>query len=236
VPNLTGVEAEAAVPAPGPTVPYTVFTKAERRTITWLIGCSMFFSPFTANIYFPCLEELQRAVGVSSSLINLSITTYLIIQAIAPAFCGDLADHLGRRPVYLLTFTIYACANLGLPLQKNYAALMILRGLQSFGCSATVAISYGVVADVATLATRGSMLGSAMIATNLGPSIGPLVGGILAARAGWRWVFLLACHRRSCVPGYSGCPVPGDWTQCGRKRKPRGTKMEQTSAAALQTA
>jgi hypothetical protein len=121
VPNLTGVEAEAAVPAPGPTVPYTVFTKAERRTITWLIGCSMFFSPFTANIYFPCLEELQRAVGVNSSLVNLSITTYLIIQ--------DLAGHLGRRPVYLLTFTIYACANLGLPLQKNYAALMILRGL-----------------------------------------------------------------------------------------------------------
>jgi MFS family permease len=34
-------------------------------------------------------------------------------------------------------------------------------------------------------------LGPAMIATNLGPSIGPLVGGILLARAGWRWVFWL---------------------------------------------
>jgi multidrug resistance protein len=188
-PSVTKVEGIAAVPAPGPTVPYTVFTKAERRTITWLIRCSMFFSPFIANIYFPCLEELQRAMGVNSSLINLSTTTYLIIQAIAPAFCGGLADYLGRRPVYLLTFTIYACANLGLALQKNYAALMVLRGLQGFGCSATVDISYGVVADVATPATRGSILGPAMIATNLGPSIGPLVGGILASRAGWRWVF-----------------------------------------------
>jgi multidrug resistance protein len=172
-------------------IPYTVFTKAERRIITWLIGCSMFFSPFTANIYFPCLEQLQQAMNVSSSLINLTITTFLIIQAIAPAFCGDLADNIGRRPVYLLTFSIYVCANLALALQNNYPVLMVLRGLQSFRCSATVAISYGVVADVATPATRGSMFGPAMVATNLGPSVGPLIGGILAARAGWRWAFWL---------------------------------------------
>jgi len=189
--STTDVEIKAAVSAPETAIAYTVFTKAERRMITWLIGCSMFFSPFTANIYFPCLEELQHAVHVSTSLINLTITTYLIVQAIAPAFCGDLADNLGRRPVYLITFAIYVCANLGLALQQNYAALMVLRGLQSFGCSATVAIGYGVIADVATPATRGSMLGPAMIATNLGPSIGPLVGGVMASRTGYRWVFWL---------------------------------------------
>ncbi|KAI4906412.1 hypothetical protein J4E90_010631 [Alternaria incomplexa] len=189
--STTDIEIKAAISAPETAIPYTVLTKAERRMITWLIGCSMFFSPFTANIYFPCLEELQHAVGVSTRLINLTITTYLIIQAIAPAFCGDLADHLGRRPVYLITFAIYVCANLGLALHQNYATLMVLRGLQSFGCSATIAIGYGVIADVATPATRGSMLGPAMVATNLGPSIGPLVGGVMASRTGYRWVFWL---------------------------------------------
>ncbi|KAI4638906.1 hypothetical protein J4E93_009656 [Alternaria ventricosa] len=173
--NMTEIEAKIAIPSTETAVPYTVFTRAERRMITWLIGCSMFFSPFTANIYFPCLEELQHAVGVNASLINLTITTYLIVQAIAPAFCGDLADNLGRRPVYLITFAIYVCANLGLALQQNYAALMVLRGVQSFGCSATVAIGYGVIADVATPATRGSMLGPAMIATNLGPTSIPAI-------------------------------------------------------------
>src|SRR6266536_2221302 len=67
--SITEIEANAVAPAPDPVIPYTVFAKAERRTITWLIGCSMFFSPFTANIYFPCLEQLQHAVGVNSSLI-----------------------------------------------------------------------------------------------------------------------------------------------------------------------
>jgi multidrug resistance protein len=190
-PSITDVEVDAGAPLPDPVLPYTVFKKAERRTITWLVGCGMFFSPFMANIYFPCLEGLQQAVGVNSSLINLTITTYLIIQAIAPAFCGDLADNLGRRPVYLLTFSIYACANLALALHQNYAAFMVLRDLQSFGCSATVAIGYGVIAYVATPATRNSRLVPGMVAANLGPSIGPLIGGVLVARAGWRWAFWL---------------------------------------------
>ncbi|KAF2759865.1 MFS general substrate transporter [Pseudovirgaria hyperparasitica] len=176
---------------PDPVIPYTVFTKCERLVITYLIGCSMFFSPFTANIYFPCLKQLAQAVHVDSSRINLTITTYLIVQGIAPAFCGDLADNLGRRPVYLFTFSIYVAANLALALQRHYAALMVLRSLQSLGCSATVAISYGVIADVATPATRGSMLGPAMIATNLGPTLGPLIGGVVVAEAGWKWVFWL---------------------------------------------
>ncbi|KAH7345817.1 major facilitator superfamily domain-containing protein [Pyrenochaeta sp. MPI-SDFR-AT-0127] len=188
---FTEMEANDLLSAPSPVVPYTVFTRVERRTITWLIGCSMFFSPFTANIYFPCLEQLQHAVGVNSSLINLTITTFLIVQAVAPAFFGDMADNLGRRPVYLVTFSVYVCANLALALQSDYAALMVLCGLQSLGCSATVAIGYGVVADIATPATRGSILGPAMIATNLGPSIGPLIGGVLAARTGWWGAFWL---------------------------------------------
>ena len=92
--STTHVEAKTEVPILETPQPYTVFTRTEQWTITWLIGCSMFFSSFTANIYFPCLEELQRAVGVNSSRINLTITTYLIVQAIAPAFFGGLADNL----------------------------------------------------------------------------------------------------------------------------------------------
>ncbi|CAI4213656.1 unnamed protein product [Parascedosporium putredinis] len=80
------------------------------------------------------------------------------MQAVAPLFFGDLSDQVGRRPVYALTFLIYLGANIGLALQDNYAALMVLRALQSTGSSATVAIGNAVIADIATSAERGGYI------------------------------------------------------------------------------
>jgi MFS family permease len=170
--------------------PYTVFTKWEKWLITLIMGTSMFFSPMTANIYFPAIPTLASATSSSIQQINLTITTYIVLQGISPLFVGDLADNFGRRPIYLLTFAVYTAASLGLSLNRNsYAALLVLRTLQSAGCSATAAISYGVLADVAMPSTRGAMLGAAMVAANTAPTIGPLLGGVLTGTIGWHWIF-----------------------------------------------
>lgn len=176
--------------SPDENVPYTVFTRGQKALITIMMGVAMFFSPMTANIFFPIVPALQKATRASLQRINLTITAYIIMQGISPLFVGDLADKVGRRPVYILTFIIFTVASLGLALNRDsYSVLLILRVIQSAGCSATAAISYGVLSDVAMPAERGRMLGAAMVAANAGPSIGPLLGGILADRAGWRWVF-----------------------------------------------
>lgn len=170
--------------------PYTVFTSTERWLITFIMGVAMFFSPMTANIYFPAMPALAEAMSSTVQDINLTITAYIILQGISPLFIGDLADKFGRRPIYLLTFAIYVGASLGLSLNKSsYAILLTLRTIQSAGCSATAAISYGVLADVAMPSKRGAMLGAAMIVANTGPTIGPLLGGVITKQIGWRWIF-----------------------------------------------
>ncbi|KAJ3541727.1 hypothetical protein NM208_g4471 [Fusarium decemcellulare] len=126
---------------------------------------------------------------VSTQLINLTITSYLVFQALAPALFGDAADIVGRRPAFIVMFTVYTLANLGLALQNSHSALLVLRMVQSLGCSAAITVSYGVVADIATASDRGGLLGTAMIATNLGPAIAPVIGGGILSRAGWRWIF-----------------------------------------------
>ena len=67
----------------------------------------------------------------------------------------------GRRPAYVIGFFIYIAANIGLARQNSYAALFILRAMQSTGSSGTIAMGNGVVADIATSAERGSYIGYA---------------------------------------------------------------------------
>lgn len=147
------------------------------------------FSPFSAFVYLPAITPIAETYNRPISDINLSVTMYQIMQAVAPLFFGDLSDQIGRRPVYMLTFAIYLGANIGLALQDNYAALMVLRALQSAGCSATLAIGNAVVGDLVTSAERGGYISGVQASIQFAPALAPVLGGILAQYLGWRSVF-----------------------------------------------
>lgn len=113
----------------------------------------------------------------------------MILQALAPMLIGDLADTLGRRPVYILLFVIYIAADIGLALQRAYPALLVLRMLQSTGSSGVIALASGVVADIAHAGERGAYMGAVNLGAMCGPAVGPVIGGVLADKLGWWWIF-----------------------------------------------
>jgi multidrug resistance protein len=182
---------EAAIEAGRVSKPplHTVFTAHERLFIVVMTTLASFFSPLSGQIYFPAIPTLAEAYNVSVGKINLTITTYMILQGLAPSVIGNFGDSTGRRPAYIVSFTIYLAANIGLATQKSYAALLVLRCLQSMGSSGTIALGYGVIADVGTPAERGKYLGPVAAGIMLAPAIGPTIGGLLAEFLGWRSIF-----------------------------------------------
>lgn len=179
-----------SAPPPRP-VPYTVYTRAQKQQLRLLLGLASIVSPLTATIYFPLLPLLREHFDVSAQAINLTLTIYIIFQALSPAVFGPLSDAIGRRLVFLLILTLYAIGNLGLALNKSsYAALLVLRAVQSLGASAALNVSYGVMADICVPSERGKALGSISMALNLGACVGPVIGGAVASTSGnYYWVF-----------------------------------------------
>lgn len=169
--------------------PYSSFSLFEKRMIVLAASLSAFFSPLTAQIYFPALNVVAQAFDVSTTKINLTVTTYMIFQGITPMFIGGFADTAGRRPAYMICFVVYIAANIGVALCQNYAELLVLRSLQSAGSSSTVALCQAVVADTITSAERGQYIGITVLPIVLAPSLGPVLGGILAQYLGWRSIF-----------------------------------------------
>ncbi|KIV92445.1 hypothetical protein PV10_03742 [Exophiala mesophila] len=168
---------------------YSVFSKNQKRFIIFMASWAGFFSPISGTIYYPALNPLAADLNVSNTLINLTLTSYMIFQGLAPSFFGDFSDAAGRRPAYAICFSIYIAANIGLALQNSFPALFILRCIQSTGSSATIAMCSAVVADIATPAERGTYMGVAYSGSLLGPAIGPVIGGLLADFVGWRAIF-----------------------------------------------
>lgn len=171
--------------------PYTTFTRRQKRLLTVILTLTMLASPLTATIYLPLLTLLSTQYRVSIQDINLTITLYIVFQAISPLFFATASDYFGRRSILLMTYALYTAASLGLALNEHsYAGLLILRALQSLGASAVLAIAFGVVADVCPPAERGSMLGPTQSAANLAVCVGPVLGGLVVMGSkSFIWVF-----------------------------------------------
>ncbi len=168
---------------------HSVFSTRTKVFLVTMTVFSTLFSPLSAFIYLPTITPIAEAYGRSVAEINLSVTVYQVMQATAPLLLGDLSDQIGRRPVYALAFAVYLGANVGLALQDTYAALLVLRALQSTGCSATVAIGSAVMADVATSAERGGYITAVQASVMFAPALAPVLGGILTQFLGWRSTF-----------------------------------------------
>ena len=114
-------------------LPYSNFTRNQKRLIVSLVTFAATFSPLSSFIFFPAIDASSVSLHVSVEKINTTVTSYLIVAGVAPAVIGDMADMTGRRVVYLLTMGIYCVANVGLAVRDSWTALFILRMLQSAG-------------------------------------------------------------------------------------------------------
>ncbi|UPX11210.1 uncharacterized protein EKO05_0001830 [Ascochyta rabiei] len=169
--------------------PYSVFSPRMKTWIIFLVSISALISPFGATTVLPALNVLTGVLDITPTKANISITTYMIAQAIAPTIIGAMSDTSGRRFSFILCYVIYIVANIGLALQTNYVALLILRMVQAVGCSAAIALAFAIVSDISTSAERGKYMGYAGAGILCGPAFGPTIGGILAQFLGWRSIF-----------------------------------------------
>jgi hypothetical protein len=74
----TDVERQAQHPAKEYDAPFSVWSRNEKKFIILTASVAAFFSPVSAHIYYPALNRISEDLNVSSSLINLSITTYMV--------------------------------------------------------------------------------------------------------------------------------------------------------------
>lgn len=178
--------------------PYTAFTLGQQRTIITLVALAALSSPMTAVLYLPLIPRLADHFSVTVQAINLTITVYVVFQALAPLLLSTHSDTFGRRPIFLACFALYTVASLGLSLNRqSYAGLIVLRAIQSLGASAVLSLAYGAIADIRPSKTRGRALGTVLACANLGTAVGPVIGGAIASGSGraslwWAfWVMLI---------------------------------------------
>lgn len=121
---------------------YSVFSLSQKRLILFLTAFAGMLSPISSFIFYPAITSIAKGIDVPIELVNLTITSYMVVSGVVPALLGNAADNGGRRPVYIAALSVYIVANIGLALQNSFPALLILRMIQSAGSSGQLAVAH----------------------------------------------------------------------------------------------
>lgn len=160
-----------------------------KRAILYGISAAAFLGPFTQTIYTPSLPEMKAFFGVSTLLINLTISLFTLTLASINFIIGPIADTRGRRTVLLPGLLLFIGGSLICLLSKAYVPFLAGRVLQATGVGTGQVVAAAVIGDIYQPAERGHAMGTYQTLIYLGPVLGPVLGGLISAYFHWQWAF-----------------------------------------------
>jgi MFS family permease len=138
------------------------------------------------------LPAVQEDLRLSTTALGWLVTTYTLVFGGCLLAAGRLADRAGRRRAFAGGLLLFGAASLACGLAPSGPALLAARAVQGLGAAL---VSPAALALITVARPEGPARARAMgwwtaVAAGGGAS-GWILGGLISAAVGWRWVFLV---------------------------------------------
>ncbi|MCS5732250.1 multidrug effflux MFS transporter [Herbiconiux daphne] len=148
-------------------------------------------SQFPIDVYTPAIPDMIREFGTSATLVQNSVSAYVLGMAIGLLPVGIIADARGRKPTLLICLALLVVASLSIAATTDIWVLLVLRFVQGVGGCACMVVVYAIAADTSRGKQLTSLSGWLGASWGLAPVIAPAIGGLLVQFVSWRGIFVL---------------------------------------------
>lgn len=178
---------------PAMAVPDSVAVAPSPATQPWhllaTLSALMGFASISTDVYLPAMPAMGEALHADAGRVALTISGFLIGFSIGQLFWGAISDKYGRRMPVAIGLVLFIIGSAGCALSQSIDAIIAWRVVQALGACAGVVLSRAMVRDLYEGPRAAQMLSTLMAVMAIAPILGPIVGGQIAAAAGWRAVF-----------------------------------------------
>jgi len=143
------------------------------------------------DMYLPALFDLMRDFNTTTSMAQLTLTTWFLGSASTQLIMGPLSDHYGRRPILLLGGMIFIVSSILCAATHSMFILLIARFLQGSAVCSLMVAGYATVHELYDTKQAIHILALIGSVGILAPAFGPLLGSFILTVATWRFMFLL---------------------------------------------
>jgi EmrB/QacA subfamily drug resistance transporter len=170
----------------------TIGALDSRRKTIILISCclSLLIVSMDSTIVNVAIPSIRRDLGASAAQMQWVVDVYTLVLASLLMLSGAAGDRFGRRRVFQIGLTIFACGSLLCSLAPTAEALIAARLVQGIGGSMLNPVALSIISQVFTdRVERARALGFWGAVVGISMALGPTVGGLLIHAVGWRSVF-----------------------------------------------
>ncbi len=165
-------------------------TPPRRGLVVGGVMAAVFLAAMESTVVATAMPTVIASLG-GIRIYSWTFSAFLLTSTVTMPIWGRLADQLGRRRVYLAGLAVFLLGSALAGLSESMGQLIAFRALQGIGAGSLITIGMTIVGDLYGMERRAKMQGYFSGVWGVASLVGPLVGGVLADRASWRWVFYI---------------------------------------------
>ena len=135
---------------------------------------------FVNDMYTPALPEMSRFFGCSVPIAQMGLTMGMIGLAVGQFVLGPVSDKYGRKPVMVLSVSVFIISAIASVFSPNIHVFNICRLFQGMGASGGYFLARTIPADVYTGRGLAKLMALIGAINGIAPASAPVIGGLTA--------------------------------------------------------
>ncbi|MFC0399195.1 DHA2 family efflux MFS transporter permease subunit [Paraburkholderia rhizosphaerae] len=165
--------------------------QSTHAALLWIVATGFFMQALDTTIVNTALPSIARSLGVPALAMQPIVVAYTLTMALLTPASGWLADRFGTRRVYFVAILLFVIGSVCCASAHTLGQLIIARVLQGVGGSMLLPIGRLAVLRTISGEQYVSALALISVAGQVGPILGPTLGGWFVQSFTWHWIFLI---------------------------------------------
>ncbi len=157
----------------------------------WIVAFGFFMQTLDTTIVNTALPSMAHDLGVSPLHMHSVIVSYLLTVAVTLPMSGWLADRFGVRNIFFSAIVLFSVGSLLCAFSSTLDQLVMARVVQGIGGAMMVPVGRLTVMKIVPREQYMSAMTFVTLPGQIGPLVGPALGGMLVEYASWHWIFLI---------------------------------------------